>query len=181
VDVFSMKTLVLLLLGLVAAGWTGARLGLLNGQRPNDLGVSNGRLKPPSLTRNSVSSQSNLHAGHPQQADAAVDPLPLRAGSAAASMQTLASVLQAMPGVTIVEQRPDYLYAQAQTRWLRFVDDVEFWADPAASVIEVRSASRLGREDFGVNRRRIGAVRAAYLAAAPAPGARADQGLSERP
>jgi len=161
-----MKTFVLVLLGLVAAVLTGARLGLLNGQRPNDLGVTNGRLKPPSLTRNSVSSQARLFPGHPQQAYAAIEPLPLRDGSAAASMQTLATVLQAMPGVTIVEQRPDYLYAQAQTRWLRFVDDVEFWVDPAAGVIELRSASRLGREDFGVNRQRIDAVRAAYLAAA---------------
>lgn len=161
-----MKTFVLVLLGLVAAVLTGARLGLLNGQRPNDLGVTNGRLKPPSLTRNSVSSQSRLFPGHPQQAYAAIEPLPLRDGNAAASMQTLSTVLQAMPGVTIVEQRPDYLYAQAQTRWLRFVDDVEFWVDPAGGVIELRSASRLGREDFGVNRQRIDAVRAAYLAAA---------------
>ena len=161
-----MKTFVLVLLGLVAAVLTGARLGLLNGQRPNDLGVTNGRLKPPSLTRNSVSSQSRLFPGHPQQAYAAIEPLPLRDGNAAASMQTLSTVLQAMPGVTIVEQHPDYLYAQAQTRWLRFVDDVEFWVDPAGGVIELRSASRLGREDFGVNRQRIDAVRAAYLAAA---------------
>ena len=43
---------------------------------------------------------------------------------------------------------------------------LEFWVDPAGGVIEVRSASRLGREDFGVNRQRIDAVRAAYLAAA---------------
>jgi uncharacterized protein (DUF1499 family) len=64
-----------------------------------------------------------------------------------------------------VEQRPDYLYAQAQTRWLKFVDDLEFWANPNTSVIELRSASRLGREDFGVNRQRIEAIRAAYLAA----------------
>lgn len=160
-----MKNLLLVLIGVVAAVLAGARLGLLNGQRPADLGVTNGRLKPPSLTRNSVSSQARLYPDHPQRAYAAVEPLPLRDRSAAASLQTLAAVLQAMPGVTVVEQRPDYLYAQAQTRWLRFVDDVEFWADPAAGVVEVRSASRLGREDFGVNRARIDAVRAAYLAA----------------
>ena len=160
-----MKTFVLVLLGLVAAVLTGARLGLLNGQRPNDLGVTNGRLKPPSLTRNSVSSQARLYPDHPQRAYASVEPLPLRDRSGAASLQTVATVLQAMPGVTVVEQRPDYLYAQAQTRWLRFVDDVEFWADPVSGVVEVRSASRLGREDFGVNRQRVDAIRAAYLAA----------------
>jgi uncharacterized protein (DUF1499 family) len=73
--------------------------------------------------------------------------------------------LSALPGVTIVEQKPDYLYAQAQTRWLKFVDDLEFWANPASDVIEMRSASRLGREDFGANRQRIEVLRAAYLAA----------------
>lgn len=160
-----MKNLLLILVGVVAALLAGARLGLLNGQRPADLGVTNGRLKPPSLTRNSVSSQARLYPDHPQRSYAAVEPLPLRDRSAAASLQTLAAVLREMPGVTVVEQRPDYLYAQAQTRWLRFVDDVEFWVDPAAGVVEVRSASRLGREDFGVNRQRIDAVRAAYLAA----------------
>ncbi|MEY2876181.1 MAG: hypothetical protein RLZZ373_3552, partial [Pseudomonadota bacterium] len=50
-----MKTIVLVLLSLVAALLTGARFGLLNGQRPGDLGVTNSRLKPPSLTPNSVS------------------------------------------------------------------------------------------------------------------------------
>ncbi|MDZ7858627.1 DUF1499 domain-containing protein [Sphaerotilus sp.] len=160
-----MKKLLLVLIGVVVAVLTGARLGLLNGQRPGDLGVTNGRLKPPSLTRNSVSSQARLYPDHPQRAYAAVEPLPLHDRNAEAALQTLAAVLRDMPGVTLVEQRPDYLYAQAQTRWLRFVDDVEFWVDPAAGVVEVRSASRLGREDFGVNRARIEAVRAAYLAA----------------
>ena len=159
-----MKNLLLVLLGVVAAVLTGARLGLLNGQRPGDLGVTNGRLKPPSLTRNSVSSQARLYPDHPQRTYAAVEPLPLRDGSPAASIQALAAVLQTLPGITVIAQRPDYLHAQAQTRWLRFVDDMEFWADPAAGVVEVRSASRLGREDFGVNRQRLDAVRAAYLA-----------------
>jgi uncharacterized protein (DUF1499 family) len=56
------------------------------------------------------------------------------------------------------------VYAQAQTRWLKFVDDLEFWFNPASGVIELRSASRLGRKDFGANRQRIEAIRAAYLA-----------------
>ncbi len=47
---------------------------------------------------------------------------------------------------------------------MKFVDDLEFWSNPALGVIDLRSASRLGREDFGVNRERIEAIRAAYLA-----------------
>ena len=44
---------------------------------------------------------------------------------------------------------------------MKYVDDVEFWFDPAANAIQVRSASRVGRGDLGVNRKRIEAVRAA--------------------
>jgi uncharacterized protein (DUF1499 family) len=73
-------------------------------------------------------------------------------------------VLRATPGITLVEQGPGYLRAEAQTRWLKFVDDLEFWFNPASGAIELRSASRLGRKDFGVNRQRIEAIRAAYLA-----------------
>ena len=56
-----------------------------------------------------------------------------------------------MPGATVIDQRDDYLYARFETKLLRFVDDAEFWYDPAAQAIQVRSASRLGRKDFGVN------------------------------
>ncbi len=47
---------------------------------------------------------------------------------------------------------------------MKFTDDLEFWFNPARGVIELRSASRLGRKDFGVNRERAEAIRAAYLA-----------------
>ena len=63
------------------------------------------------------------------------------------------------PGAVAVEQRPDYLYAQFTTRWLKFVDDVEFWAAPASGMVQVRSASRLGQEDMGVNRERVELIR----------------------
>ncbi len=41
-----------------------------------------------------------------------------------------------------------------------YVDDVEFAFDPQAGVLHVRSASRLGRRDFDVNRERVEALRA---------------------
>jgi uncharacterized protein (DUF1499 family) len=70
-----------------------------------------------------------------------------------------------MPGARIVESKPDYLYAQFTTRVMRFVDDVEFWFSQSDNVIHVRSASRVGRRDFGVNRQRVEAIRARYAAA----------------
>ena len=142
-----------------------AQLGLLSGQQPRDLGVKDGRFKPPSLTRNSVSSQAALHPEHPQRTYASIEAPPFKPGGSAESLKALEAALNAMPGITVVERKPDYLYAQAQTRWLKFVDDLEFWVNPANAVIELRSASRLGREDFGVNRQRIEALRTAYLSA----------------
>ena len=92
---------------------------------------------------------------------AAIDALPSM-GDAAASMGKLLTVLQTMPGVRITAQQSDYLRAEASTKLLGFVDDLEFWFNPQTQVIELRSASRLGREDFGTNRKRIEAIRAAY-------------------
>lgn len=160
-----MKLALLLAAGLVALALVAAQFSAFAGQPPTDLGVTNGRLKPPSATRNSVSSQAHLYADHPQKAYATIEPLALKAGGATASLADLERALASVPGISVVERQPDYLRAEATTRWLRFVDDLEFWVNPQRRVIELRSASRLGREDFGANRKRIEAIRALYQVA----------------
>ena len=152
-----------LLIAAPVAVLVAGQLGLFSGEKPQDLGLTDSRLKPPSNTRNSVSSQTSLYPEHSQTAYAAIDALPWREGGAVASMQALVRALEIQPGITIVEQTPDYVYAQARTRWLGFVDDLEFWVNPFTQVIEMRSASRLGQEDMGANRQRIEAIRAVYL------------------
>ena len=72
----------------------------------------------------------------------------------------LQDVLQSMPRVKVVTQDEDYLHAEFRSRILRFVDDVEFLFDRANGVIHVRSASRIGRSDLGVNRKRVEGIRA---------------------
>ena len=153
---------VLSLAALALALWLAGRLGALRGTPPADLGVREGRLKPPSPTPNSVSSQADLYPAHPMREFARIAPLPA-SGGAAASMARVRAVVERMRGASVVEQRDDYLYAQFETPGLRFVDDVEFWYDPAAQAIAVRSASRIGRKDFGVNRARIEAIRSQLL------------------
>lgn len=146
---------------ILAAG----QFGLFSGRSPSDLGVREGKLKPPSRTPNSVSSQAGLWPdGDYASTYARIDPLPVR-GDNAAAMTRLRTLLAEWPGAQIVEERPDYLRVVFVTRWLRFVDDAEFWLDPANKVIQVRSASRLGRKDFGVNRARIEAIRARWSTA----------------
>jgi uncharacterized protein (DUF1499 family) len=153
-----------LTLALLLAAAVGTQMGMLEGQRPTDLGVQDGRLKAPSETRNSVSSQARLLPNHPQHTYALIEPLPLKAAGPEASIAALKAALAQTDGVRIMTERPDYIHAEAQTPLMKFVDDVEFWINPAERVIEVRSASRLGREDFGKNRERVEQLRAAYLA-----------------
>ena len=145
----------LIVAALVAiAGILAGQLGLLKGKMPSDLGVHEGRLKPPSKTPNSVSSQASLYPDHPQRAYADIAPLPLK-GDAAATLARIGNIIEAMEGGEIVKREPGYLYAQFTTRIMRYVDDAEFWFDPDAGVIQVRSSSRLGSSDLGVNRKRI--------------------------
>jgi uncharacterized protein (DUF1499 family) len=146
------------LVAIAALTLVAARLGAFAGGPPADLGVRDGRLAPPSMTDNSVHSQAGLWSGHPQSTTAAIDPLPAR-GDRDATMAALADAVAAQPGAAIVERRVDYLRVEFTTRWMRFVDDAEFWFDPAAGVVQVRSASRLGESDLGVNRARIEAIR----------------------
>jgi uncharacterized protein (DUF1499 family) len=153
-----MKWALIVVALVVITGLLAGQLGLLKGTPPTDLGVHDGKLKPPSNTPNSVSSQASLYPDHPQRAYADIAPLPLK-GDAAATLDRVASIIEAMDGAKIVKREPGYLYAQFTTRLMKYVDDAEFWFDPDTGVIQVRSASRLGKSDLGVNRERIEFIR----------------------
>ncbi len=158
-----LKWTVIVLIVLALAAIAAGQAGLLAGKEPQDLGVRDGKLKPPSKTENSVSSQATLYPEHPQRRYAEMAPLALR-GDGPATLAKIKLVVQAMPGAKVVKADGDYLYAQFTTRLMKYVDDVEFWYDPAAQVIQVRSASRLGKSDLGANRKRVEAVRAGLAA-----------------
>jgi uncharacterized protein (DUF1499 family) len=143
----------------VLALWPGAAMAalfgsLFAGTPPADVGARDGRLAPCPAKPNCVSSQAADDAHR-------IAPFPLR-GPPLSSMAMLARVVAAQPGATIVTQRDDYLYATFTTNLMGFVDDVEFVVDLPRGVVDVRSASRLGYSDLGVNRKRIEALRAAF-------------------
>ena len=160
-----VKWLLIAMAVAAAAMLLAAQFGLFQGRTPAYLGVREGRLKPPSKTPNSVSSQAALHPEHPMRAYAEIAPLPL-AGDGAATIAQIRSIVEDMPGAELIAGEPDYLYVQFTTRLMKYVDDAEFWFDPAAHVVHVRSSSRVGRKDFGVNRARIESIRARLAATA---------------
>ena len=69
-----------------------------------------------------------------------------------------------MSSCAVVTARADYLHATFTTPLMKYTDDAEFWFDPAAGAVQVRSASRLGRKDFGANRQRVESLRARLAA-----------------
>ena len=158
-----LKWLLIAALVLAVAAVLAGQLGLLRGTPPADLGVRDGKLKRLSTTPNCVSSQADLWPGDTQQTYARIAPLAL-VGSGPQTMAKLKALVQAQPSAAVVQAEGDYLYATFTTPLMKYTDDVEFWFDPAAQAVQVRSASRLGRKDLGANRARVENLRALLLA-----------------
>ncbi len=122
-----------------------------SGTRPADLGLQNGQLRPCPSSPNCVSSE----AGTP--AEKLVPPFPAPGGPA--ELSRLRGIVAAWPRTTVISQTDGYLHAESTSLIMRFVDDIEFRYDATASVIHVRSASRLGQSDLGVNGKRVEGLR----------------------
>jgi len=91
-----------------------------------------------------------------------VNPFPMDIAPDAA-WEALKRALAAEPGIRIAEEDKErgYLRAEATSRIFRFVDDVAFQLVAEERLIHVRSASRVGYWDLGVNRRRVERLREA--------------------
>lgn len=134
-------------------------MGLLSGKRPQGLGFHDGNFKPCSWKPNCVNSTAAADDGKHHIAPFAIQ------GSADAAWKNLMAAVKSRDRAAVVKEDAGYLCAEFRSRGLGYVDDVEFALDTKAGVIHVRSASRLGVRDFGVNRARIESLRAALAAA----------------
>ncbi|MBK7353786.1 MAG: DUF1499 domain-containing protein [Nitrosomonas sp.] len=154
----ALKWLLVLILMLIILVILAGQLGLFKGVAPNDLGVVGNRLKLPADTPNSVSSQADLYPNHLQHDYAQIAPLPL-VGDGKSTLGKIKGIIELMPGAQIITDQENYLYVQFTTRVMKFVDDAEFWFDSQLNIVQVRSASRIGKSDLGVNRQRIEWIR----------------------
>ena len=131
---------------------TSGKFSLFAGSRPDNLGVYSGRLAPCPSSPNCVSSYS-------QDAEHGIAPISYDSDPEMV-IANLKQIIESMPQTNIVKEDEDYLYVEFTSKIMGFVDDVEFYVDRDANVIQVRSASRLGESDLGVNRDRVETIRA---------------------
>jgi len=131
-----------------------ASLFSFSGDRPTNLGVKNGALATCPASPNCVSSQSG-------DGEHQIAPLTYQ-GTPAEAIGQLKEIIEASENAKIITAEHNYIYAEFTSKLMGFVDDVEFYLDPEAATIQVRSASRLGESDLGVNRKRIEAIRSKF-------------------
>ncbi|MDX2096513.1 MAG: DUF1499 domain-containing protein [Leptolyngbyaceae cyanobacterium bins.59] len=141
-----LPLILFLALGIGVSGIFSGGVSILAGQRPANLGIEVGKFAPCPATPNCVSSQS-------QDSAHAIAPLP----RVDEPIVALKEIVESFPKAKVIAATDTYLYAEFASALMGFVDDVEFAVEPSA--IQVRSASRLGESDLGVNQNRIEKIR----------------------
>ena len=122
---------------------------------PADLGIKDGTLAACPNSPNCVSTQS-------QDPRHQIAPIPYTT-SLATARDNLLRVIQSMERSTIITEEATYIHAEFRTKGIGYVDDVEFYLDEDAQVVHFRSSARLPYYDFEVNRKRMEAIRTAFM------------------
>ena len=120
----------------------------------DNMGLKNQRLSPCPGTPNCVSSQE-------KNSQHRIQPITFE-GSLEFAKERLHRVINSMRGARTNTQDVLYWHVEFTTQLLRFIDDVEFYFDGSQSLIHVRSASRQGYWDLGVNHRRVETIRSRF-------------------
>jgi len=109
------------------------------------------QLPPCPSSPNCVSSQAT-------DADHAIAPFKI-VGNIEEAWTALKKALISQSRTVITDETGNALHAQATSLVFRFVDDIDAILDTDARLIHIRSASRTGYGDFGVNRKRVEMLR----------------------
>lgn len=125
------------------------------GGKPENIGVKNERLASCPSSPNCVSSLEDEDEKH------SVEPLSYT-GELTDARQRLLDIIHSMKRTKIITSNERYIHAEFRSGLFHFVDDVEFYFEPESVLIQVRSASRVGHSDLGVNRKRVEAIRERY-------------------
>ena len=126
---------------------------ILAGIPPTNIGINNGQFAACPFTPNCVNSQAAV-----SDVEHSIKPIEI-GGDTAQRMTDLKLAIKSMPRAVMIQETNNYLRAEFTSQLMGFVDDVEFYFDSDGKSIQVRSASRFGESDLGVNRQRIEEIR----------------------
>lgn len=141
--------LALLLLVLVVGYLVFLAMLAARSRRAPRLEPRDGRLKQCARTSNCVNTQ-DVGGG--------VEPLRFT-DSPESAWRRLRAAVAGLPRITVLAESDGYLRVEAASAIYGFRDDLEALLDAEASVIHLRSASRVGLRDRGINARRVERVR----------------------
>lgn len=71
----------------------------------------------------------------------------------------ICAAVLSLPRTRVLEESASFLRVECRSAVFRFIDDLELGWRAGQSAVTVRSASRIGYHDFGVNRRRVEKLR----------------------
>ena len=71
------------------------------------------------------------------------------------SFAEIISIIENSPRTEIVEINRDYIHAEVTSKWMRYIDDLEISFLPSSNMLLIRSESRVGESDLGVNQKRV--------------------------
>ena len=73
--------------------------------------------------------------------------------------ESLKDIVENTPRTKIIELEDNYIHAEVTSRWMKYVDDLEIAYLPDKNNIQIRSESRVGESDLGVNSKRVGLLK----------------------
>jgi len=125
-----------------------------SGKGPASIGVKDGKLAACPDKPNCVSSMTEDKSHF-------IEPFTY-SGSSEQAKRLLVEIVKSLDRTKIISDSENYIHAEFRSKLFRFVDDVEFLIDDKTKTIHVRSASRTGYSDMGVNGKRIEIIRVIF-------------------
>ncbi len=126
-----------------------------SGKGSVSIGVKDGKLTACPDKPNCVSSMTEDKSHF-------IEPLTYT-GSSEKAKNALLEIVKSLDRTQIISDSENYIHAEFRSKLFRFVDDVEFLIDDKTKTVHVRSASRVGYSDMGVNGKRIESLRALFI------------------
>lgn len=121
--------------------------------KPKGIGLNNGKFydcpDSPNCINTMASANDKIHYSEPISYQGSLQEAKLK----------ILNIINSTPRTKILDESENYIHAIYISKMMKFVDDVQFYFDDNTKLIHIRSASRVGYSDLGVNRKRVDMIK----------------------